>query len=110
LRVGLVVGRTDSVSVVPTLLPDAVLSHAGLSHAVLSQSMQVETFLGEDLLAWLMLAIGGALALGTLLALLRPPPEGNGDGTPQRPPLARSVVMIGIGLIAAVWGAASLFA
>jgi len=30
-------------------------------------------FLGDDLLPWLVLAIGGALAVGTTLALVRPP-------------------------------------
>ena len=64
-------------------------------------------FLGEDLLAWLLLAIGGALVVGNVLALFRPQknPEA-GDLT--RPPLARSLVMIVIGGIAAVWGLASL--
>jgi hypothetical protein len=79
---------------------------------VMAQSTDIETFLGEDLLAWLLLAIGAALALGTVLALLRPPPHdatGDDDDAMQRPPLARSLVMIGIGLVAALWGAASLF-
>jgi len=65
--------------------------------------------LGDDLLPWLTLAIGGALAVGTTLALLRPPPE-TGDGDLVRPPLARSVVMIAIGSVAAIWGLASLIA
>lgn len=64
-------------------------------------------FLGEDLLAWLVLAIGGALAVGTVLALVRPPKE-HESGDLARPPLARSVVMITVGTIAALWGLASL--
>ncbi|MCX7620837.1 MAG: hypothetical protein N2037_08360 [Acidimicrobiales bacterium] len=66
-------------------------------------------FLGEDLLAWLVLAFGAALAVGNLLALVRPPrrPD-NAIQTVQRPPLARSLLMIGLGLIAAVWGLATL--
>lgn len=64
-------------------------------------------FLGDDLLPWLTLALGGALAVGTLLALVRPPVDPR-DGDLHRPPLARSLVMIGIGLIAAAWGLASL--
>lgn len=64
-------------------------------------------FLGEDLLAWLTLAIGGALAVGTLLALVRP--HGDPDeGDLARPPLGRSLVMIVLGLVAAMWGLASL--
>jgi len=65
--------------------------------------------LGDDLLAWLTLAIGGALAVGTLLALVRPPAAPD-EGDLARPPLARSVVMIAVGLVAAIWGLASLFA
>lgn len=75
--------------------------------SVLAQTTEVETFLGDDLLAWLALAIGAALALGTLMALIRPParPE---TGDLERPPLWRSAVMIGIGTIAAFWGLATL--
>ncbi|MCU0311575.1 MAG: hypothetical protein MUE36_11630 [Acidimicrobiales bacterium] len=64
-------------------------------------------FLGEDLLPWMVLAIGAALVVGTGLALVRPrqDPEGNDLA---RPPVARSVVMIAVGGIAAAWGLASL--
>ena len=62
-------------------------------------------FLGDDLLEWLLLAFGGALAVGFALALVRPP-----DGQVERPPLARSLVMIVIGAVAAIWALASLVA
>lgn len=77
--------------------------------APVAQSTDVETFLGDDLLAWLALAIGAALALGTLLALVRPPATTDGDPAPQ-PPLVRSAIMIAIGAIAAAWGLATLLA
>jgi hypothetical protein len=82
------------------------------TNLVMGQGTGFETFLGEDLLGWLTLAIGGALAVGTLLALVRPPP-GDQDGSPQdgtlaRPPVGRSLVMIAVGLVAAIWGLASL--
>lgn len=64
-------------------------------------------FLGEDLLAYLVLAIGGAMAVGSLLALVRPP-EVRGEGDLERPPLGRSLVFAGIGLIGALWALASL--
>ena len=64
-------------------------------------------FLGDDLLAWLLLALGGALAAGTALALMRPRSDGR-EGDLERPPLARSLVMIGLGTVAAVWALASL--
>jgi hypothetical protein len=67
--------------------------------------------LGDDLLPLLVLAIGAAMALGSGLALVRPPAPGTRDeGELERPPLARSVVMIAIGLIAALWALASLVA
>ncbi|MEZ5382603.1 MAG: hypothetical protein R2754_12535 [Microthrixaceae bacterium] len=91
-----------------------------------------ELFLGEDLLAWLVLAFGAALCVGNAAALLRPPAHlrkddeaGGGaaqpggaagartrptrsDEGPTRPPVGRSVAMIVVGLVAALWGLASL--
>lgn len=64
-------------------------------------------FFGEDILAWLVLAIGGALAVGTVLALVRPPKE-HESGDLNGPPMARSIVMIALGTIASIWGLASL--
>ena len=66
-------------------------------------------FLGEDLLPLLVLALGAAMAVGSALALLRPPPRGD-EGTLGRAPLARSLVMIAVGLLAAIWALASLVA
>lgn len=64
-------------------------------------------FLGEDLLPLLLLALGGALVFGNVLALVRPPQEAK-EGDLPRPPLGRSVTMIVIGLITAIWALASL--
>jgi hypothetical protein len=64
-------------------------------------------FLGDDLLAWLMLALGGALAAGNVLAVVRPPEDAK-EGDLQRAPLGRSLVMAVIGAFVAVWGLASL--
>jgi hypothetical protein len=64
-------------------------------------------FLGDDLLAYLVLAIGGALLVGNVLALVKPPPTAK-EGELERAPLVRSVVMALIGLIATVWAIASL--
>jgi hypothetical protein len=63
--------------------------------------------LGDDLLPLLLIALGGALAVGTVVALVRPPRNPR-TGDLTRPPLARSVVMIALGAIAAVWGLASV--
>ena len=64
-------------------------------------------FLGEDLLAYLVLALGGALAVGNLMAILRPPDQTQ-EGDLARAPVARSLVMAVIGAIAAIWALASL--
>jgi hypothetical protein len=66
-------------------------------------------FLGDQLLAYLVLAMGGALLVGNVLALVKPPPAAK-EGELERAPVARSLVMAGIGLIAAVWAVASLLA
>jgi hypothetical protein len=63
-------------------------------------------FLGDDLLTWLVMALGGALFAGNLLALIKPPPPKEGDLA--KAPVARSIVMGVIGLVAAVWALASL--
>ena len=65
-------------------------------------------FLGEDLLAWLLLAFGGAMLVGNLLAVVRPPAERREEGDLERAPVGRSVAMAVLGGIAAVWGLASL--
>ncbi|HEX4904457.1 MAG TPA: hypothetical protein VFU93_03320 [Acidimicrobiales bacterium] len=65
--------------------------------------------LGEDLLPLLVLAFGAAMAVGSGLALVRPP-ERRGDGELERPPLARSMTMIAIGVVASLWAIASLVA
>jgi hypothetical protein len=64
-------------------------------------------FLGEDLLAWLVLALGSAMAVGSLTALVRPPNKPR-EGELAQAPMARSVVMILIGTVAAIWALASL--
>jgi hypothetical protein len=66
-------------------------------------------FLGDNLLAWLLLALGGALVVGNGMALLRPPERAR-TGDLERAPLRRSVVMIAIGAVAAIWALATLIA
>ena len=62
---------------------------------------------GPDILAFLVLALGAAMAVGSLLALVRPP-EGRDQGDLERAPVGRSLAFAGIGLVAAVWAIASL--
>ncbi len=72
-------------------------------------------FLGENLIVYLVLALGGALAVGNIAALVRPPEKRSGtgdttDGSTDLPkaPVARSLVMAIIGATAAIWSVASL--
>lgn len=65
-------------------------------------------FLGDDLLAWLVLALGGALFVGNLAAIARPPKEPREEGMLERAPLWRSLLMGALGLVAAIWALASL--
>jgi hypothetical protein len=66
-------------------------------------------FLGEDLLAWLVLALGAALFVGNLAAIIKPPDHRRGGaGDLERAPVARSIAMAVLGLVAAIWALGSL--
>jgi hypothetical protein len=65
-------------------------------------------FLGEDLLAWLVLALGAAMAAGNVVALVRPPDRPRDEGDLARAPVLRSVLFIAVGLVAGIWALASL--
>lgn len=66
-------------------------------------------FLGDDLIVYLVLALGAALFAGNLAAVLKPPPaESRGEGSLEKAPVTRSLIMAGIGLVAAIWAVASL--
>jgi hypothetical protein len=58
--------------------------------------------LGEDFFPWIILAFGAAMVVGNGLALIR----SSRDGTSI--PVGRALAFIAFGLLAAVWGLASL--
>ena len=64
---------------------------------------------GPDLLAYLVLALGAAMAVGSLLAIVRPP-DARAEGDLERAPLGRSLAFAAIGLVAAIWALGSLLA
>lgn len=66
-------------------------------------------FLGDNLLPYLVLAIGAAMLVGNGLALVRPP-DRREEGDLEQAPLSRSLTMMAVGFIAAVWALASLVA
>jgi hypothetical protein len=65
-------------------------------------------FLGEDLLAWLVLAFGGAMLVGNVLALIRPPAAKQDDTDLRSAPVGRTIAMALIGGFAAIWALVSL--
>lgn len=69
-----------------------------------------DMFLGDDLLAYLALALGGALFAGNLLAIIRPPDQPQDDGALERAPVGRSLLYAGVGFVVAFWALATLVA
>jgi len=65
-------------------------------------------FLGDDLLAYLALALGGALFAGNLLAVIRPPEQQREEGNLERAPIGRSLLYAGLGFVVALWALATL--
>ena len=65
-------------------------------------------FLGQDLLAWLVLALGAALCVGNLLAVAKPPSKPKGAEDLAKAPLGRTITMAIVGGLAALWALASL--
>ncbi len=68
---------------------------------------QDPNLLGDNLLAWLVLAIGGALFAGNAMALLKPPQKTK-DGQLAKAPVGRSIVQMAIGFVASAWALATL--
>ena len=62
---------------------------------------------GPGLIVWIVLALGAAMVVGNVMALLRPP-ERTKDGELSKAPVTRSAVMVGVGLVASIWAIASL--
>lgn len=74
-------------------------------------------FLGDNLIVYLVLALGGALAVGNIAALVRPPDKEKKSDSKNddeentdlaKAPVVRSLTMAIIGATAAVWAIASL--
>lgn len=71
-------------------------------------TLEVRVFLGPDLLPFLVLAMGGAMLVGNVLALVRPREEAAKDDELAKAPLGRSLVMVVVGLVATIWAIATL--
>lgn len=64
-------------------------------------------FLGENLIPYLVLALGGALFVGNMAAMVRPRHVDNQE-EPVRAPARRAVPFALVGLVAAIWALATL--
>ncbi len=62
---------------------------------------------GADILAWLVLALGAAMAVGNIAALVKPPGKHRDNDLPSAPK-ARSIAYAVIGIIASIWALATL--
>jgi hypothetical protein len=62
---------------------------------------------GPDILAYLVLALGAAMAVGSILALVRPP-ESRDEGDLEQAPVGRSLLFAAVGIVAALWALGSL--
>lgn len=78
------------------------------SAQVLAQE-ESPNLLGDDFFAWVVLALGGALLVGNVLALVRPPDQAKAKkGDLEQAPVTRSVTMAAIGAVATIWALATL--
>ena len=59
-------------------------------------------FLGKDLVVWLLLALGGALFVGNLMAVVRPPAVRRDEDDLEVAPRGRSLAMAALGFVVAV--------
>ena len=66
-----------------------------------------EALFTKNDLVLLVLALGAALVVGNGYALMKPPTRTK-EGELSRAPFARSMIMIVVGLVAAVWALATL--
>ncbi len=65
-------------------------------------------FLGKDLIVWLLLALGGALFIGNVMAVVRPPEAARAEGDLEQAPRIRSLTMAAIGFVVALAAVAAL--
>lgn len=78
-----------------------------LASVVVAATSTTDLLLGNNLLAYIFLALGGALLVGNGMALVRPPQQLEA-GDLKRAPVGRTVVMMVLGAVVAIWAAASL--
>jgi hypothetical protein len=65
-------------------------------------------FFGKDLIVWLLLALGGAMCVGNVMALVKPPAVKRDDADLEAAPRSRSILMAAIGFVVAIAALAAL--
>lgn len=65
-------------------------------------------FFGKDLIVWLLLALGGAMFVGNVMALVKPPATKRDESDLEAAPRSRSIMMAAIGFVVAVAALAAL--
>jgi len=66
------------------------------------QGAETGLLLGDDLIVWVLLALGGALFAGNVMALVRPPERPRQEGELEQAPKGRSIFMAAIGFVVAM--------
>jgi hypothetical protein len=89
--------------VVGHVVAGATTRHTG--HVLAGEGL----LLGDDLIVWILLSLGGALFVGNVMALVRPPEGPRDEGDLEVAPRGRSIFMAAIGLVVAVAALAALF-
>lgn len=62
----------------------------------------------DQVLLEILAAVGGALFVGNLVALLRHRPAGTGRGDLPRAPVVRTVVYLGLGFVVMAWAVVTI--
>ena len=65
-------------------------------------------FFGKDLIVWLLLALGGAMFVGNVMALVKPPDTKRDESDLEVAPRRRSITMAVIGFVVAIAALAAL--
>lgn len=63
---------------------------------------------GDDLIVWILLALGGAMFVGNVVALAKPPEAKRDETDLDHAPRGRSIAMAVVGFVAAVSALAAL--
>jgi hypothetical protein len=107
-------GTLSSVSMISIVL--SRLGHQDSGHSYPGRSgsggvvraADTGLLLGDDLIVWILLALGGALFVGNVMALVRPPVAPRQEGDLEQAPRGRSIFMASVGFVVAIVALASL--